>query len=342
MTETETVLEALANPASEGHRHTQMKRMVLPLIRFGLKDAAIFAQFREMYESDVPDSEIKNIINWGRKRVGENSTTAQPRSKPGELTLNEAQEKALAWLNGFKIDEASLWEASQIRPSNDGHSSEDAILLFEYLYRPEELVCINTRFHVSKSKEGTEKATIAGPGETKPADEWIEHIKAHGTPQSRAGAWIRLNPLRNRHGSGRDYAHCDADVGSWRYLLLESDLLEPELALNVYARLALPIAIIVDSAGKGPHAWVTLNAQSVEEYTQKAKSIFNRLVTIGFDPGNSNPSRYGRLAGAKRIIGTREPTPVKPPPGWPECLRADGFQRLLYLAPDPKPRGIFS
>jgi hypothetical protein len=107
--------------------------------------------------------------------------------------------------------------------------------------------------------------------------------------------------MRAVRGSGANGAHCDGDVANWRDLLIESDLLPANLALSVYGKLSLPIAAIIDSAGRGPHAWVTVNAQSAEEYAQKANHILSRLTTIGFDSGNSNPSRYGRLAGVQRI-----------------------------------------
>jgi hypothetical protein len=72
---------------------------------------------------------------------------------------------------------------------------------------------------------------------------------------------------------------------------------------------------------------VTLNAQSPEQYAADARHILQKLASIGFDPGNANPSRYGRLAGARRIIGVRNRASV---------------QRLLYLAAHLKPNGIFS
>ena len=40
----------LASPASQGHRHEQMKRLVLPLLGAGLTPQAVFIQLRETYE----------------------------------------------------------------------------------------------------------------------------------------------------------------------------------------------------------------------------------------------------------------------------------------------------
>ena len=317
----QSVQAELTNPAGNGGRHSQMRSTILSLLEIGLSARAIFVQFREMYDDDVLDSEIEAIIQWGLARIRKSPETSQSRPR-SVLTASEAIAKATAWLDGFEIHEADLWHASLIRPGDDDPPSHDSILLLEHLYRAHELVTINIRYLVDPKN----KVTIVGPGETKTAGEWVNRVRAHGTPESRAGAWIRLNPMRAVQGSGSGGAHCDADVAAWRYLLVESDLLPPELALNVYGKLALPIAAVIDTAGRGPHAWVTLNARSPEEYARKANNILSQLATMGFDPANSNPSRYGRLAGASRIIGAREGV---------------SNQQLLYLAPGLRPGGIF-
>ena len=70
-----------------------------------------------MYDDDLKDSEIKEIIEWGIKKNDKSPTKSQ--SKPlTAITPEEACAKALAWLDGFEIDEADLWDASQIRPGD--------------------------------------------------------------------------------------------------------------------------------------------------------------------------------------------------------------------------------
>src|SRR6516165_1523848 len=54
----------LASPAPRGQRHEQMKNVVLPLLGAGLMPDAVFTQLRGMYEADVSDGEIRNIIAW--------------------------------------------------------------------------------------------------------------------------------------------------------------------------------------------------------------------------------------------------------------------------------------
>jgi hypothetical protein len=110
-------------------------------------------------------------------------------------------------------------------------------------------------------------------------------------------------------------------------VLLESDILPYDVALSVYAKVALPILSIVDSVGRGPHAHVLIQATDAVDYAAKVRLIFELLSPLGIDAGNGNPSRYSRLPGAIRIIGAREGASV---------------QELLYLAPEPRKEGIFT
>ena len=54
----------ITSPAPHGQRHEQMKRVALPLLGAGLTPEATFVQLRGMYESDVSDREIRDIITW--------------------------------------------------------------------------------------------------------------------------------------------------------------------------------------------------------------------------------------------------------------------------------------
>ena len=139
-----TVAAELTNPAGNGARHNQMRSLILSLLEIALSPRAIFTQFRGMYDEEVTDSEIKEIIKWGLARIGKSS--AAPLARPARtLSKEEAITKATAWLNGFEVDEPSLWDASQIRPCDGDDPLQDSILVLEHLYREHELVCINTR-----------------------------------------------------------------------------------------------------------------------------------------------------------------------------------------------------
>jgi len=313
----------LQNPAQPGERHSQIKRTILPMLELGLCDAAVFAQFRRMYGADFLDSEIEALIAWGRARLSKDSPRRAHRApvKASEFTPEEKIQNAIDWLGGFRIDPADLWDASQIRDDNES----DAIVYLS-LFEPDDLVNINARYIIRKLQDGSQKAVLCGPGQTMLAAEWVELIHDTGTPQDRASAWVRINPLRTRRGNSPSGAHTDADVLSYVRLLLESDLLPYDIALALFAKIALPICAIIDSAGRGPHAIVSIGATDARDFASKAGEIITSLEPFGIDPGNSNPSRYSRLPGARRIIGAR-------------C--GASIQKLLFVAPNPRLGGIF-
>jgi hypothetical protein len=58
----------LRSPAPQGHRHEQIKNLVLPLLGAGLTAEAVFVQMREMYDQDVSDREIRDLIAWGASK----------------------------------------------------------------------------------------------------------------------------------------------------------------------------------------------------------------------------------------------------------------------------------
>jgi hypothetical protein len=186
------------------------------------------------------------------------------------------------------------------------------------LYDKNDFINIVTDFTIERQKDGKQKANLKGTGKTLLRDNWIRAIRDRGVPQSKAGAWIRPNPVKQR-GTGTNGAPCDADVTSFRFCLLESDDLPFDLQLSLWARLPLPIAAIIDSGGRSAHAWVMLNCSTEQEYRGMVDRIYTRLACFGLCPGNKNPSRLSRLPGAQREIGKY----------------CNGRQRLLYLNPEP-------
>src|SRR6266699_4410725 len=58
----------LQTPAPPGCRHEQMKKLVLPLLGLGLTEEAVFVQLRAMYDQDVSDREIRDLITWAASK----------------------------------------------------------------------------------------------------------------------------------------------------------------------------------------------------------------------------------------------------------------------------------
>jgi hypothetical protein len=320
----------LASPAARGHRHEQMKTLVLPLLAGGLSPEAVFAQLRGMYAPDVSDHEIRDLIAWAaaknpqpcerdsKRRWDDNyrrSTTAD------RVTSEQASTNTETWLGRFRCDECALWHVSPWRPLEDWRL--DPLMLFAGLYNKDEYVNVVTDFTIEQKNSG-QKANPKGAGRTLLRDDWMRWVRDHGTPQSEAGAWVRPNPVKD-HGSGKCGAVTNADVTSYRFCLLESDALPLDLQLSLWARLPLPVAAIIQSGGRSVHAWVMLNCLSAQEYRTKVARIYTLLAQFGLCLSNKNPSRLSRLPGAQREVGKY----------------GDGAQRLLYLNPDPVETAIF-
>jgi len=96
------------------------------------------------------------------------------------------------------------------------------------------------------------------------------------------------------------------------------------LQLSLLAKLPLPIAVILTSGGRSVHAWVRVDAATLDEYRHDVSWMLALLARFGVDDKNKNPSRMSRLPGVARSIGAA----------------GDGHQRLLYLNPQPAQKAI--
>jgi hypothetical protein len=253
--------------------------------------------------------------------VGTLEPAASPFRTRHQSSPDQAIENVDRWLRGFRCNEHDLWHVSPWRPLEDWRF--DSLVLFAALYNKADYINVVTDFTVEK-RCGKQKANPTGAGKALLRDDWMRYVRAHGTPQSRAGAWIRLNPVKPHRG-GKDGAITDADVTSYRLCLLESDALPIDLQLSLWARLPLPVAAIIASGGRSVHAWVMLNCSKPQEYREKVNCIHRLLGRFGICPSSKNPSRLSRLPGAQREIGKD----------------GDGAQRLVYLNPEPLEAPIF-
>jgi hypothetical protein len=321
----------LVSPAPRGQRHEQMKKIALSLIGNGLTPESVFAQLRSMYQSDVSDRETNDLIAWAclknpqpsghEYRAPASNPAAAGPIKVERVTGEQARANVKKWLGDFRSDESDLWHVSPWRPLEDWKL--DSLMLLAALYDKDEHVNIVTDFTIEE-KDDRKKANPKGAGVTLLRDEWMRSIRDHGTPQSEAGAWIRPNPVK-KIGGGKAGAVTDQDVTSYRFTILESDLLPAELALSLWARLPLPVAAIITSGGKSPHAWIKLDCADAADYRSKVDCIYTLLARFGLCQSNKNASRLSRLPGAQREISKQ----------------GKGEQRLFYLNPDPIEAPIF-
>lgn len=324
--------EKLQLPAAPGGRHSQIGQVVMSLLGSGLIPESVFAQVRAMYPAEKTDKEIRDWIAWAAAKNPQPCGYRLPRHTSGgqrniqslaqPVNSNSATAAAETWLAGFRCDETDLWDASPWRPPEDPRA--DARMLLAALYDRDEQINIVTDYEIKRTDTGAEKAAPRGAGKTLSRDEWMLELRSNGLPASRAGGWMRMNPVL-AHGSGKAGAITDADVTAFRFLLLESDKLSLELQLSMLARLPLPIAAIIFSGGASYHAWVNVDCCDGETYRNTALRVLGALERFGFDQSNKNPSRLSRLAGAQRTIGAQ----------------GGGIQRLIYLNPEPTAAPVF-
>src|SRR5260370_11457718 len=181
----------LVSPAPPGQRHEQMKKIAVPLIGNGLTPEAVFAQLRSMYQSDVTDREIHDLIAWGYSKNPQPSGydykvhahNAQPSrvlTKPERVTGDEARANAENWLNGFRCDECDLWHVSPWRPLEDWKL--DSLMLLAALYGKDEYGNIVTDFTIQET-DGKQKANPKGAERILLRNEGTRRFRERSTPQ---------------------------------------------------------------------------------------------------------------------------------------------------------------
>jgi len=303
-----------------GTRHAEAIKVAISLLGNGMAPEAVYAQLRVMFESDVSDKELWDIVNGARSKnptpSGFGKTPVnQPWRTPGATARQPAQispsEKVKWWLSGEELTEEQLIATSPVSVPHG--TKEQTLVFFDLVYAPLELINIVTGFTVTEGK-----ANPQGSGKILTREKWVEWFNEKGIPGRDAGAWVRPNPCKEK-GSGKDGAITDADVTRFRFLLIESDNLSMGEQLALYSKLKLPIEAILSSGGKSVHAWVQLDSPDMETYRETAGRILASLKPFGIDEANKNPSRLSRLVGATRQIGASN----------------GGHQRLLYLNPTP-------
>lgn len=315
----------------EGTRHQAKVELAMEMLGNGLSTGAVEVTLCEKFPNAAP-KEIENVIRWATAHQpgpseGKRGFTARdgffhrdfktppPIAKPKPSAAVKACE---AWLNGRSVTEEDLYAASPVKPDH-GDFTRNAGQLMENLYA--ETDCLNIVCAYTINNHG--KSNPNGSGKCLSCLNWCRWFSEKGVPQTRAGAWLRPNPVKEI-GSGAGGAIMDADVVALRFLLLESDCLPFDLQLSAIASFRLPVAAILTSGGASYHAWIHLNCHDVEEYAESAARILSATSKFGFDSANRNPSRLSRLPGAVRQIKAQQ----------------DGRQRLIYLNPTPRWRSI--
>ncbi|MEI6561596.1 MAG: hypothetical protein WCO68_05865 [Verrucomicrobiota bacterium] len=132
------------------------------------------------------------------------------------------------------------------------------------------------------------------------------------------GVWYLTNPADglyhpNMREQNKPSRRSEESITTWRFMVVESDVADPEDWLRAAVQLPLPIVAIYTSGGKSIHCLVRVDAGSKTEWDKIKNDIKPVLVTLGADPAALSAVRLSRL---------------------PQCWRGAKKQELLYLNPD--------
>lgn len=199
-----------------------------------------------------------------------------------------------------------LWERSPKRPeAMNGYS------FLAQLYEPDEKVHLFDVFE--------RKCPLATVIVRQPMDCRVPALIRSGGRYA-AGIWYLCNPVDGRwHPNPRENnlsCRSQESITAFRYAVLESDQAPPHLWLGFIAQLPTRVAAIYTSGGRSIHTLIRLDAKLKSDWDEAITPLKRPLAALGADAGALSAVRLSRLPGCWR----------------PEKA---GFQRLLYLYPDP-------
>ena len=209
-----------------------------------------------------------------------------------ELDWNDEINSEYTIVDNAYIEAEEISEPAVFNPVNE------IVTYLETLFSPDETVGYVTE---SWEKEGKYLPTKGSYDRT--AGELIRLLnqcdndigKVLGDYNTKAGAWIRFNPL---DGNGVK----NENVTEYKYALVESDNMELAKQNALLRELELPIAVLVYSGKKSLHAIVRVDAADFREYQKRVEYLYNVCTKNGMtiDRQNKNPSRLSRLPGVVR------------------------------------------
>lgn len=216
---------------------------------------------------------------------------------------------------------------------------ETARQFLDALYDLDERVLVFTRFY----SQGDFMWTAGGGGCVRLADkQGVDAVASplpHGGPE---GVWFlnqpitgdwKINRANTKDGDarwGRRHGDC---VRAWRYLVLESDVADPDLWLRALVLLPLPIAAIYTSGGQSIHALIRLDAEDKPTFDAIRDELVQVVCPLGADAAAMTAVRLTRLPGMLRHGKTNKE-------GTLQRYDRPRLQRLAWLNPEPESRAI--
>jgi hypothetical protein len=271
----------------------------------GLPAQQIYGDLRRILTSKVSDQEITTAINKAQNHKGTYTPRPAPVIQDGKATLQKIIGQATI------TTEVDLWEASPIRLWDE--PQRDMILLFETLYRDDDLITIRPPIGA-----GIIGQTI------RPAKNWIDHYN-HGGLTDEHIIPAPMTGLSGLTKEDKPSFQCDETVKTpYKTCVVEFDDLSRGDQIKFWSAVKLPILALIDSGGKSIHAWLDVqklaNVVNPTDWTTHIKGrLYDQiLIPMGVDAQCSNPSRLSRLPGHYRA-------------------EKGAYQRLLWLSAEGKP-----
>ena len=145
----------------------------------------------------------------------------------------------------------------------------------------------------------------------------------------------KINRANTKDGDarwGRRHGDC---VKAWRYLVLESDVADPDLWLRALVLLPLPIAAIYTSGGQSIHALICMDVEDKPTFDAIRDELVQVVCPLGADAAAMTAVRLTRLPGMLRHGKTNKE-------GTLQRYAKPRLQRLAWLNPEPENESILT
>lgn len=290
-------------PPSGNGCHKWMFKAASTLVATGAKDANIIAWIAHWLARHPQPGEIENTLATVRARL-EGKDIQKPTVKS----------------SGISIDEWKIRKMTESGPTPDGFFMDRSPInpitasigdTLRTLFREDEKTLIFTN-------ERSQGQLVWHHGVP---DYALENV----TDTNEKGAWFSLNPLNGKFIDiprlGKKSRRSEENLTAYRYALVESDNMPVPTWLTILKQLPIPIASVTLSGNESAHALVLLDANSREEWVEKANELARLVLPLGACQGSLTAVRLTRLPGVCR--GDNANT-----------------QKLLWLNPKPIPSPI--
>jgi RecA-family ATPase len=283
--------EQLAQPLKgEGERHEEITDLAWQLVGEGTPREEVFRILRGRYPKETtgkPDGELYRAID-GAMVKGPKPAATSKRNGHALPHYKRQEPKTVAVKRFERIDSGYSAEVPRV----DCTTAE----FLDRVFRPGETICICVKAFKPEGSEKWIPANRGTFGTVEVAKELVTtKLDTKLIYEEEAGVWIRINPLKSGDESGTD-----TSVSSFRHVLVEFDGRPKEDQWEIFRQSNLPIAAVIDSGGKSLHAWVRVDANSLDEFKTRQKLVYDYLGDYIDDSGNKNPSRFSRLPGVMR------------------------------------------